>query len=95
MGSHIFTIDKAHMLCGDNYFVWKIRIKAEFMVRKLWDIVDGKEKQPIGRNINPNLVSSFNNRSQEALSILLRSVGDDFLLHIGNIELPFEAWKLL
>jgi hypothetical protein len=36
--------------------------------------VHGNEKQPTGRNINLDLISSFNNRLQEALSILLWSV---------------------
>lgn len=45
-------------------------------------------KQPISRNINPKFIKLFKIRSQEALLILLESIRDEHLFHIGNLDFP-------
>ncbi|KAH9315511.1 hypothetical protein KI387_024138, partial [Taxus chinensis] len=47
------------------------------------------------RQATPENLSSFSQRSQEAMSILLQSIRDEFLMHIGHMDSPANAWKQL
>lgn len=75
-------------LANGNYFAWKLRVKGHMIDTNCWAAVE-----PGYADAELNADQSRINK--KALSVLYKSVGDDFLLDVEDVDRAKAAWEIL
>lgn len=76
---------------GENFHLWKFKMKMVLEERDLWDIVSGDEQRP---EDSAGAVA-FNKRSKKALATICLSLANSQLLQVRHCTAPEEAWRVL
>ena len=80
-------------LNSNNWSIWKFQMKHLLMAKELWGFVDGS--QQLGNNPSEEERSTFQKKSQKALSTIALSVSTSHLYLITSCEQPKEVWDTL
>ena len=65
---------------GDNWHLWKEKIRFILIDKGLWKVVSGKYQKPIGSPVDPAELEKWEDADQQALSaICLHLIGTEFL----------------
>lgn len=97
MTDHLKFIEK---LNGENYGIWKVRMKALLVNKDLWKTVD-----PNTRNENVSSASTTpavespaddgSGKSQQALALIILAINDSQIVHIEECKEARDAWLKL
>lgn len=88
------TTTKFPVLNSNNHFAWSLRVKAELLLRDAWEAIVGYE-DALDASLTQGEVRRRARSNTIALSILYKTVGDEFLGDIADCTTAREAWKIL
>ena len=80
-------------LTRKNYNGWKARVKADLLAKGIWEAIVGYATEPDVADQAERTRRHKNNLT--ALSVIMRTVSDDLINDIADVELADEAWTLL
>ena len=88
------TTAKVPVLNSNNHFAWSLRVKAELRLRDAWEAIVGYE-DALDASLTQGEVRRRAKSNTIALSIIYKTVGDEFLGDIADCTTAREAWKIL
>jgi gag-polypeptide of LTR copia-type len=90
---------KITKLSPTNYHQWKFKIRMLLKHSNLWEIVTGKEGEPVSEGGKPpsdHAMAQWRMRQGQAFAIIALNVEDGQLVHLAGIEDdPVDAWRKL
>ena len=78
---------------GDNWHLWKEKIKFILIDKGLWKVVCGKYKKPIGSPVDPAELEKWEDTDQRALSAICLHLNTTEFLTASKAESAEAAWK--
>jgi gag-polypeptide of LTR copia-type len=85
----IRVIDKFN---GEDFHLWKFKMRMVLEEKDLWDLVTGREEHPTDSG---EKVQAYERRCRKALATICLNLTDSQLLHVRSATTPAEAWKKL
>ena len=80
---------------GENWHIWKLKIKFILIDKGLWKIVSGRVQKPFGPGVTPEDVEKWEDLDERALSCICLHMKDSQLLNVSKAESSAEAWESL
>ena len=84
---------------GENFDIWKLKLKTYFISQKLWDIVQsGYTKPDIIETLSEEerkKLEDFEQKDAQALFVLQQAVGETIARRIMDAETAKRAWDIL
>ena len=75
-------------LNGENYAIWKIRMKAVLVSKGLWKVTDSAHS-------DAELSESDQGKPEQALALIVHAVAADQMIHLKACSTSQEAWMKL
>lgn len=88
MASQHMHLDKFD---GLGFHTWQMKVKYHLMRESIWNVVNGKEKQPSTREGE----LAWATRDDKALAIIALALSDNYIHHISDSITSFDAWDKL
>src|SRR4051812_26864353 len=85
-----FQIDK---FGGDNFHLWKFKMRMILEEKDLWTIVNGTENRPADTDKLAH--ATYEKRDNRALMIICLNLQDSEMSHIQSSTSAKEAWRTL
>ena len=80
---------------GENWHIWKLKIKFILVGKGLWKIVSRRMLKPFGLGVTPEDVEKWDDINERAFSYLCLHMKDLQLLNVSKAESSSEAWQSL
>ena len=81
-------------LKGENFDTWKFKVKHLLIGKELWDYVDGTKVKP-DDTADAAAKAAYRKKADQAMSVLVLSVGDEYLYLITECQSAAEVWVKL
>ena len=78
---------------GENFHLWKLKIKFILIDKGLYKVASGKYKKPSGGT--PQEIEKWEDLDQRALSVICLHLKDSQLLSVSKAKSSEEAWTSL
>jgi len=80
---------------GDNWHLWKERIRFILIDKGLWKVVCGKYKKPTGSPVDPAELEKWEDIDSRALSAICLHLSTTEFMTTSKAESAEAAWKEL
>lgn len=80
---------------GENWHIWKLKIKFILIDKGLWKIVSGRLQKPSGSGVTPEEIERWEDLDERALSCICLHMKDSQLLNVSKAQSSAEAWESL
>jgi len=100
MSEHTPKVDRFN---GENYALWKIKVRAVLVREDLWEVVTGKEEEWVDRRLRGSkkkedaeeATREWRRRQEKALATIQLLVTDPILVKIGECQTAAETFAVL
>ena len=79
---------------GENFSLWKFKMKMVLASKDLWDIVNGSEEAPPS-TADAKDIKAFECRVKTAFGMIVTNLVDKEMAYVNHCKGPTEAWKAL
>eukprot|EP00742_Colponemidia_sp_Colp-10_P012924 GILJ01014559.1.p1 GENE.GILJ01014559.1~~GILJ01014559.1.p1 ORF type:complete len:116 (+),score=24.61 GILJ01014559.1:29-376(+) len=91
MGPEMQSLSAMEKFGGENFNVWKFKMRMLLEEKDLWSIVDGSEAAPQ----DPKELEKFGKRARKALATICLCLKDNRISLVRGAASAREAWKKL
>lgn len=89
--SRIDPLTEKDRLTGDNFAIWKVKMKLTLMAGGLWDLIGSPASSAVELKVDEKAALKL--RDDRALCLIMLSLSDPQLAHVSNATSANDVWS--